>query len=856
MDAAAATNTPTTNPDGSRMTQTDQIRSSPADLPRRTWGTDHGARSTIALVVIIRNLFHGNHGATGHWDDLIQAEAIRILRSQYPPSGNYPGGSFQSAHTVTPAFFSHGALDDRRKRLTLHDTPFLFNLVVGALARPANDQLANNELSAEPANPAAKVSSDGLTPEESEELEVEGDVYSTVMSGRADCQARSRHLASAVCSMISFSCNRRHNGLQLGNSIRFVACGVSETVNEYLHYMGLTSSRKTALVALESLARGAADQIIDSMALTQRFSPPVCIDNLDMEERVHMGSVGTQNRMFHGTWGYIHVPSKELLDSLDPEGLTLEAYHQSLKPTASMVIDPVLFLPSSSANDYAAVFKSQITRTLIKYVATPASRIGLCPLDPPTVEQVDHHAPEIHMLRLMDESDNSAEGIGQVMEALQRQSGLEPEEFFGRLQLMEGDLGTAQIFHAMRSLRSPSEHAEHNLNNVTFALGAAHTLWNISQTILLKHLGNTSAMDDLGVWRYLDALGIRPEKVVQKKDFTKMIQAMELVHEATLAHCLREVMGIQESPIEEVLPVIPTSTFNDLVNQCYARFCSPEARKLASARACPKLSNLLIRMHDFSTVVEANRAMKAGDVGRLIRIWTMWSIMTQSLPGLTHYSAYLPRLVLMITKILPPSLAKLMRHSLLVSPSGRPNHFVAKDFLLENHNYWLKFFFNRTGNGSQIDRLKRLFSSNIPLLRTMFRSLRIDSGARYVQQSHKNCLKIRALERFQQMAVDHDILGLQEQPDLARQKLTKQKPQIARYVDTYLDGIKRLKSEIRGKVTELGRFLLHIPLYEEHISRPDSETEEDMNPEEIGDETTDQSNSSDSDQVLDPMLFD
>ncbi|KAI7947742.1 hypothetical protein MJO28_004086 [Puccinia striiformis f. sp. tritici] len=138
----------------------------------------------------------------------------------------------------------------------------------------------------------------------------------------------------------------------------------------------------------------------------------------------------------------------------------------------------------------------------------------------------------------------------------------------------------------------------------------------------------------------------------------------------------------------------------------------------------------------------------------------------------------------------------------------------------------------------------------------MFRSLRIDSGARYVQQSHKNCLKIRALERFQQMAVDHDILGLQEQPDLARQKLTKQKPQIARYVDTYLDGIKRLKSEIRGKVTELGRFLLHIPLYEEHISRPDSETEEDMNPEEIGDETTDQSNSSDSDQVLDPMLFD
>ncbi|POW20790.1 hypothetical protein PSHT_03200, partial [Puccinia striiformis] len=153
---------------------------------RRTWGTDHGARSTIALVVIIRNLFHGNHGATGHWDDLIQAEPISTKRQ-------LPRGIFPKRTHCYPGFFLTWCLDDRRKRLTLHDTPFLFNLVVGALARPANDQLANNELSAEPANPAAEVSSDGLTPEESEELEVEGDVYSTVMSGRADCQARSRH---------------------------------------------------------------------------------------------------------------------------------------------------------------------------------------------------------------------------------------------------------------------------------------------------------------------------------------------------------------------------------------------------------------------------------------------------------------------------------------------------------------------------------------------------------------------------------------------------------------------------------------------------------------------------------------
>ncbi|KAH9452208.1 hypothetical protein Pst134EB_016164 [Puccinia striiformis f. sp. tritici] len=223
-------------------------------------------------------------------------------------------------------------------------------------------------------------------------------------------------------------------------------------------------------------------------------------------------------------------------------------------------------------------------------------------------------------------------------------------------------------------------------------------------------------MDDLGVWRYLDAIGIPPEKVIQKKDFTKMIQSMQLVQDVTLVHCLRNIMNTQDNPTTESIPVIPTEAWNQAIEKCHEAYCSPAARRKAAQLKCPKLSNLLIRIKDFSTVVEANRAMKAGDIGRLLRVWKMWSIMTQSLPGLTHYLAYLPRLVSLITRILPPSLAKLIRHTLLLSPSGRPNHFVAKDFHLETNNYWLKFFFNRAGVGTQIERLKNLSSSNIPLL--------------------------------------------------------------------------------------------------------------------------------------------
>ncbi|KAA1063888.1 hypothetical protein PGTUg99_010119 [Puccinia graminis f. sp. tritici] len=552
----------------------------------------------------------------------------------------------------------------------------------------------------------------------------------------------------------------QHNGMQLTNSIRFDGCGVSET-----------------------------DAVRESMALTQDFAPLLCIDNLDMEERVQMSTIGHQSRMFHGTWGYIHIPSKDLWSTLNPVELSLEAYHNSLRTASSMVIDPEFFMPTDSPNDdYKAVWKSQIAQVMLKYVAKPSDRQAIIPLDPPPIDPISHEAPSIHMLKLMDESDNSAEGIGQVMEALRRQSGLEPEEFFGRLQLMEGDLGTS------------------------------HTLWNIAYTILTYHFGNSNKMDDFGVWRFLEALGVSPEKVIQKKDFTKMLQHMEQVHEATLWHCIRTVMETDNDLVEEELKVLPSDEWNGIVETCYNRFCSPDARR--KAKSFPQLNNLLVRLQDFSTVIEANRAMKAGDIGRLINIWKMWAFMTQSLPGLTHYSAYLPRLILLLTKVLPSSLAKLIWHTLLVSPSGRPNHFVAKDFFLENFNYWLKYFYTRGGAGTQVERLKNLYSSNIPLLRTMFHSLRLESGAKYIQQSHNSDLKMRALERFAEMAMSNDILLVNGKK--------RDKTVTLSIPDTYLEGIKCLQAEISGKELEVARFLFHLPIYDDLDNVPINEEEVDM----------------------------
>jgi hypothetical protein len=316
----------------------------------------------------------------------------------------------------------------------------------------------------------------------------------------------------------------------------------------------------------------------------------------------------------------------------------------------------------------------------------------------------------------MDASDNSAKGVGQVFQLLLLQSGLSVNEFFGRLQPMDGDLGTVQNFNSLRSQRAPSAHSEDQMDNILFQLGASHTLWNVALTLFTHHFGNSSDSTDCGAWQYLQALGFPPEKAIQKKDFTLMINQMEKVFESMVYYCLwwvillmmrllacdltriflskrRVIMKIPNHKIGDKRTVLTTENWNSIVNQCFNDYCSAQAQKAALSGASPKLHNTLVQLHDFSTVVEAKRAMKDGNVGCLMIVWKQWSIMSQAMTGLTNYQTYLPCMVLLLTSgSLPWSLSKYLRHNLLFSPTGRKGHLVAKDFWLEIQNYWLKYF--------------------------------------------------------------------------------------------------------------------------------------------------------------------
>ncbi|KAA1096710.1 hypothetical protein PGT21_025879 [Puccinia graminis f. sp. tritici] len=474
------------------------------------------------------------------WAKFIQDEAIEILASQKPPKGHYPQGSFHSSDKVKESFFTQEEKDRREEILTSTHTPFLYNILMGALHKQHKQKDSTNADD----KGDSDLEDDFQSEEVPEDMPLDQDVvaYTKMHTGEAKVNFRFHRIITTVCSMVTFASNRRANGLQLMNAMRFMACGVSERVHNYMNFIGLSSSRWTSLAALNTLAKEAKGKLRSGMAIKAGIpiSPTICIDNIDMVEKVHALSVGNKTHTFRGTWGYIHFPNPELLRSLNMDELSLPEYYKAIELANSAPIEPEYFLPTTESNIVEeGVWKSQIAQVLKKYIAVPGDKESAFPLHPPVVDQISHEKPDVQMLKLMDASDNCAEGVGQVFNGILSQSGLSVDEFFARLQPMDGDLGTVQNFNCLRGQRSPNPFPQECLDSCVFQLGAAHTLWNVGSAIFTHHFGNQSDSSDCGAWQYLEALGFPAEKAIQKKDFTLMINQMERVLESILFYCLR-----------------------------------------------------------------------------------------------------------------------------------------------------------------------------------------------------------------------------------------------------------------------------------------------------------------------------
>ncbi|KAA1073663.1 hypothetical protein PGT21_021311 [Puccinia graminis f. sp. tritici] len=207
--------------------------------------------------------------------------------------------------------------------------------------------------------------------------------------------------------MVAFVKNQRNNGHQLTNSLTFLACGVTDRVNLFLNYVGLSSSRKTTHHALNKLSRRSS--LLISTKIGKLLAPTLgsflCFDNLDFEQRVHTKSVSSSD-------------------------LTVESYQQAMLNVESVDVHSRMLLPTAKEEvQWELVLKSQITSALLKHLATPAESYVSINTKPPVVDQISSEKPDITMLKLMIAADYLAQGAGEVFQDIVDQSNLTMSDF-------------------------------------------------------------------------------------------------------------------------------------------------------------------------------------------------------------------------------------------------------------------------------------------------------------------------------------------------------------------------------------------------------------------------------------------
>lgn len=125
----------------------------------------------------------------------------------------------------------------------------------------------------------------------------------------------------------------------------FLATGVSERVIKYLHSLGLTCCRKTAVRAMEHLRLSKVATLWVLMSRSYSIHPILCFDNFDILQQVQNTRLESASHLFHGTWGYFHFLPAHLREELqkDDSSHHLTSYKQALVDSQQTPITLKLF---------------------------------------------------------------------------------------------------------------------------------------------------------------------------------------------------------------------------------------------------------------------------------------------------------------------------------------------------------------------------------------------------------------------------------------------------------------------------------------------------------------------------------
>ncbi|EGG00022.1 uncharacterized protein MELLADRAFT_112211 [Melampsora larici-populina 98AG31] len=147
------------------------------------------------------------------------------------------------------------------------------------------------------------------------------------------------------------------------------------------------------------------------------------------------------------------------------------------------------------------MIKSQLAKALqesathILPAGLSSAKLPCLKTKPPPINQIEMHQPNIHLLRMMDAPDSSADGVSRVLDAVMGQIGMDKEKYAKRVLIAGGDVGSNQLLESLRVKRFPPVKALEGIDWIVHKATLSFIMKHIAKTYSRKVIEGLEDVD-------------------------------------------------------------------------------------------------------------------------------------------------------------------------------------------------------------------------------------------------------------------------------------------------------------------------------------------------------------------------
>ncbi|KAJ6479781.1 hypothetical protein C8R45DRAFT_1216261 [Mycena sanguinolenta] len=506
---------------------------------------------------------------------------------------------------------------------------------------------------------------------------------------------------TTICALISVLRSQKANNFQLVVGMFLLGSGASKREMAVLAHAGLSVSYPSIVEHVKRLSKEGLEKIRE---VCQTSMVQIVWDNLNIAFKVSAERLNAKSHFDSGTTSTVipvfdpstgtHAPHGTLpLDMKPPRERTL--------PVLDWSPEDVLPSPESAAQLSSSCFW-QMKRMALEFIPGISDELKQALGDCPEVNQIPVHQSVQYPLPAMKEDESTLDGTLTVYTKMLEYMGMGDTEIEAHgLMFDDGDLLTDSLKEKLESARRNSTTPIASLKASVRRWGLFHAQMAGCRLTINEHWGTPNSPWPGGLWWEHNKLLKRKPLMAGwgGKKATEWKPAHELIQISLPAHIVdgfRIYCGHES--LSEWARSVTTAEFDVVAKTVFEKLFSTTA--VNDLRKQDKrditLENAILYNRDALFYIELTRAIKKGDIGRVLNVLAIWMVMMRSPKTMPRYADAIFETLVRIKKF-PPKLRALYLANWLVNLTGKLLGFKPVDLLQEHQNFWAKIIYNAKG---------------------------------------------------------------------------------------------------------------------------------------------------------------